>query len=210
MTNPKITRRQIIKGAAAVGAIGAFGLPTAAFADEGNGGSEADGLIRWDLIDITPPDVRAGGDDTASSADGSTVTWTGSGTFRPSSPRAVSGGGTWATTNTTFPGSGTYRVTELISWRLAPGTLVGTAITNDHIGRLEDTRAGLATLRVKYSDGLDGVLFVSCTLKGTPASVYEGTNGSRNYIDFFKPAPNAFGPHANRTLFHAIGEGAED
>jgi hypothetical protein len=207
MTSPKITRRQIIKGAAAVGAIGALGLPTAVFADEGDG---EDGRIRWDMINVTPPDVSAGGDDTASAFDGSTLTLTGSGTFRPNSPRAVSGGGTWTTTNTTFPGSGTYRVTELISWRLAPGTLVGTAITNDHIGRLEDTRAGLATLRVKYSDGLDGVLFVSCTLKGTPASVYEGTNGSRNYIDFFKPAPNAFGKHANRTLFHAIPGGEED
>jgi hypothetical protein len=203
---PRITRRQIIKGAAAVGAIGALGLPTAAFADEGNG---EDRRIRWDLIDVTPPDVRAGGDDTASAVDGSMLTLTGSGTFRPRSPRAVTGGGMWTTTNTTFPGSGTYRVTELISWRRAPGTLVGTAITNDHIGSLEDTRAGLAALRVKYSDGLDGVLFVSCTLKGTPPSVYEGTNGSRDYVDFFKPAPNAFGPHANRTLFHAIGEGGE-
>ena len=208
MAQAKITRRQIIKGAAAAGAISALGLPSTAFADGGNG---EDRRIRWDLVDVTPPDVSAGGDDTASAVDGSTLTLTGSGTFRPSSPRAVTGGGTWTTTDTTFPGSsGTYRVTELISWRRAPGTLVGTAITNDHIGSLEDTRAGLAALRVKYSDGLDGVLFVSCTLKGTPPSVYEGINGSRNYVDFYTPAPNAFGKHANRTLFHAIGEKEED
>lgn len=35
MTNPKITRRQMIKGAAAVGAFGAVGLPSIAFAEGG-------------------------------------------------------------------------------------------------------------------------------------------------------------------------------
>ena len=71
MAHSGITRRQIIKGAAAVGAIGALGLPSAAFAEGGEGG----GRIRWDLIDITPPnpttgtrgEIRPGGDDTASS-----------------------------------------------------------------------------------------------------------------------------------------------
>jgi TAT (twin-arginine translocation) pathway-exported protein len=39
MTNPKVTRRQIIKGAAAVGALGAVGIPSVAFAegDDGDG-----------------------------------------------------------------------------------------------------------------------------------------------------------------------------
>jgi len=207
MAHPRITRRQIIKGAAAVGAIGALGLPSAAFADEGGEGGE--GRIRWDLVDVTPPNVSAGGDDTASAADKSTLTLTGSGTFRPGSPRDVTGGGMWTTTNTDFPGSGTYKVTELVSWRRAPGTLVGSAIMFDHIGSLADTRAGLAVLRIRYSDGLEGVIFVSCNLKGTPPSVYEGINGSRGFVDFFEPAPNAFGKHANRTLFHALHGGDE-
>ncbi|TMB70852.1 MAG: twin-arginine translocation signal domain-containing protein [Chloroflexi bacterium] len=68
-----ITRRQIIKGAAAVGALGAVGLPSVAFAD---GGDEGGGRIRWDLIDLEFPDVFAGGDDTASAEDGSTLTLT--------------------------------------------------------------------------------------------------------------------------------------
>jgi hypothetical protein len=204
MTNPKITRRQIIKGGAAVAAIGAWGLPSAAFADEGNGG-EGDRRIRWDLIDLTFPDIRAGGEDTASSEGETTLNLFGSGTFRPGHPRDVTGGGNWNTDNPVVRGSGTYRVTELIGWLRAPGTLAGTPL-RDHIGRLVDTRAGLAVLRIRYSDGLVGVLFLSCNLNGTPPSVNEGINGSRGFVNFFEPAKPAFGNHSNRTLFHAIGE----
>ncbi|HVS07056.1 MAG TPA: twin-arginine translocation signal domain-containing protein [Candidatus Dormibacteraeota bacterium] len=199
MTDPGITRRQIIKVAAAVGALGAVGLPSVAFA-EGDG--KGAGRIRWDLIDISPPDVRAGGDDTASSEGEFTLTLTGSGTFRPGHPRQVTGGGTWSTTNPDVPGSGTYRVTELVSWVLAPGHLRPPLV--DHIGSLADTRAGLAVLRIKYSDGLDGILFVSCNLFGTPPSVDEGINASRGFVNFFMPAPPGFGKHSNRTLFHAL------
>jgi hypothetical protein len=209
MTDSKITRRQIIKVTAAAGAIGAFGLPSAAFADEDNGGRR----IRWDLLDLTPPDIRAGdiragGDDTASAEGGSTLTLTGSGTFRPGNSRQVTGGGLWSTTNTDLPGSGTYRVTELISWQLAPGTLVGSGLV-DHIGTLADTRAGLAVLRIKYSDGLGGVLFLSCNLTGTPLSVDEGINASRGFVNFFDPQMPTFGKHSNRTLFHVLPEGGE-
>jgi hypothetical protein len=172
MANTKITRRQIIKGAAAVGALGALGVPSTAFADEGTGGR-----IRWDLIDLTPPDIRAGGEDTASSEGETMLNVRGSGTFRPGHSRDVTGGGTW---------------------------------NSDHIGRLEDTRAGLAVLRIKYSDGLDGVLFLSCNLNGTPPSVNEGINGSRGFVNFFHPAMPAFGNHSNRTLFHALHEEQKD
>jgi hypothetical protein len=206
MTNPKITRRQIIKGAAAVGALGAFGVPSAAFAGEGNGG---DGRIRWDLIDLTPPDIRPGGEDTASSEGETMLNVRGSGTFRPGHSRGVTGGGSWNSDNPVVGGSGSYRATELLIWVRAPGTLAGTPL-HDHIGRLEDTRAGLAVLRIKYSDGLDGVLFLSCNLNGTPPSVDEGVNGSRGFVNFFHPAMPAFGNHSNRTLFHALRDGHED
>ena len=198
MTNPKITRRQVIKGAAAVGALGALGVPSIAFADEGNGGR-----IRWDLIELTLPDIRAGGEDTASSEGETMLNWTGSGTFSPGHSRDVTGGGTWNSDNPVVGGSGMYRVTELVTWLRAPGTLAGTPL-HDHIGRLEDTRAGLAVLRIKYSDGLDGVLFLSCNLNGTPPSVDEGSNGSRGFVNFFHPAMPSFGKHSNRTLFHAL------
>ncbi len=206
MAHAKITRRQIIKGAAAVGALGAFGLPSAAFADGGD-----KGRIRWDLIDITlgtPGDIRAGGEDTASSEGETMLNLRGSGTFRPGHPHDVTGGGTWSSDNPVVGGSGKYRVTELISWVLAPGTLAG-APFNDHIGSLADIRAGLAVLRIKYSDGLDGVLFVGCSLNGTPPSVDEGINASRGFVNFFKPEEAGFGNHSNRTAFHALPKGDE-
>lgn len=210
MTNSKISRRQIIKGAAAVGALGAVGIPSVAFAE----GDEGGGRIRWDLIDITAPsgstkgEINAGGDDTASSEGDFTLTLTGSGTFRPGHSHQVTGGGAWSSNNPTVGGSGTYRVTELVSWVLAPGGLP--PIFNDHIGSLADLRAGLAVLHIKYSDGLDGTLVVSCNLAGTPSSVDEGVNGSRGFVNFFMPAPPAFGKHANRTAFHALHhEGAD-
>lgn len=210
MTNPKITRRQIITGAAAVGALGAVGYPSVAFADEGMEGGRR---IRWDLISLVLPDINPGGTDTASATTdpedpaslGSTLTLTGCGTFRPGHANQVTGGGTWSTTNTDVPGSGTYRVTELVSWVPAPGTLAGTPL-HDHIGPLADTRAGLAVLRIKYSDGLDGVLFLSCNLNGTPSSVDEGVNGSRGFVNFFTPKTPNLTRDSNRTLFHVLGE----
>jgi hypothetical protein len=208
MTNPKITRRQIIKGAAAVGALSALGMPSAAFANEGSAREDRDRRIRWDMIALTPPDITAGGEDTASSEGETMLNLTGSGTFRPGNSGDVTGGGTWDSDNPVVRGSGTYRVTELIGWVRAPGTLAGTPL-RDHIGPLVDTRAGLAVLRIRYSDGLDGVLFLSCNLNGTPPSVDEGTNGSRGFVNFFMPAKPAFGKHSNRTLFHALRE-AED
>jgi hypothetical protein len=204
MTNPKITRRQIIKGAAAAGALSALGVPAAAFAEGGNGGDEGGGRFRWDLVELTPPDVRAGGDDTASAEGESTLTLTGRGTFRSGSSHQVTGGGTWTSNNPVVSGSGTYRVTELVSWVLAPGQLPPPFV--DHIGKLADTRAGLAVLRIKYSDGLDGVLVLSCNLAGTPPSVDEGINASRGFVNFFMPATPTVGKHSNRTLFHVLRE----
>jgi hypothetical protein len=205
MTNPKITRRQIIKGAAAVGALGAVGLPSVAFAE---GGDQGGGRIRWDLIDLEFPDVFAGGDDTASAEDGSTLTLTGSGTFRPGHRSEVTGGGNWSTTNPDVPGSGKYRVTELVSWVRAPGTELGTPLI-DHIGNKADGIPGLAVFRIRYSDGLDGTLVVSCNLNGTPPSVDEGINASRGFVNFFHPAPPGFGKHSNRTVFHLLHGGDE-
>ncbi len=207
MTDPKITRRQIIKGAAAVGALGALGVPSAALADEEDGDSEG-ARIRWDLVDLPFPDVFPGGDDTASAENGSTLTLTGSGTFRPGHRGQVTGGGQWTTTNTDLPGGGTYEVTELVSWHRAPGSLPPFLV--DHIGDPADARPGLAVLRIRYSDGLDGTLFVSCNLAGSPSSVDEGINASRGFVNFFHPAEPTFGKHSNRTVFHVIPRGAED
>src|SRR2546430_15662254 len=105
MTDPKISRRQIIKGAVAAGALGALGLPSAAFAEGGNEGGRR---IRWDLVELTPPDVRPGGDDTASAEDQSTLTLTGRGTFRPGHSRPGTGGGGWASKKSLVAGRGAH------------------------------------------------------------------------------------------------------
>ncbi|HEV2033557.1 MAG TPA: twin-arginine translocation signal domain-containing protein [Candidatus Dormibacteraeota bacterium] len=212
MKDLRLSRREVLKGAGAVGVLGALGIPTTVFADSGDGGDDGDGRIRWDLISLVFPDINAGGSDiAAATADvhnpqtaytsGSTLTLTGSGTFRPGQSRQVTGGGTWTTNNPVAPGSGKYRVTELVSWIQAPGTLAGNKLLVDHIGNLADTRAGLAVLRIKYSDRLDGILFLSCNL-GSPASVVEGINASRGFVNFFAVKTGS-------TLFHVLGDGEE-
>lgn len=45
----------------------------------------------------------------------------------------------------------------------------------------------LAVLRITYSDGQRGVLFVSCALLGTPSTVYEGAHATKGFVDYFAP-----------------------
>lgn len=108
----------------------------------------------------------------ANAADDSQIALTGNGTFqvKPGNPH-VTGGGTWATATD----SGTYAVTDLVSFELAPGTAPDPT-----------TRAGLAVLRIEYSDGQEGILIVSCHLNGTPASVPEGISASKGFVNYWK------------------------
>ena len=134
--------------------------------------------------------VRASGDTqfkwvigssaSALAADGSMITLTGSGTFLPDDPEEVTGGGTWMVST---GASGTYHVTELVRFNLAPGSLPNPSI-----------HAGLAFLRVAYSDGSRGILAVSCHLPGTPDAVAEGITASKGFVDYFnlQPAPSFF------------------
>ena len=57
MKDLQTTRRQILKGAAAAGALGALGVPTTAFAD----GEDEGQRVRWDLIQIVSGCVSPGG-----------------------------------------------------------------------------------------------------------------------------------------------------
>ncbi len=166
---------------------------------------------RWDLVQFTtfsPPTFQAGGSDSALANDGSKITLTGSGTFEVGDAEEVTGGGTWATFSPTgaSSGSGTYRVTKLIRFELAPGTIVGTPII-DNIGNKEAAHSGLAALAIRYSDGSRGVLFVSCDLPvGTPPSVFEGVTTSKNYVDYWSRVAPVAGVDGNRTVFHVLAE----
>jgi len=145
--------------------------------------------VRWDIIPPTG-DIRPGGSASATAADGSTITLMGSGTFvAPASDKgsssAATGGGTWAIFpkgSSTASASGTYQVEGLVRFDEAPGSLTG---VNDLIGDLEDAHAGLAILRIVYSDGDRGVLVFSCSLDGSPPPIPEGVSASKKFVDFF-------------------------
>jgi hypothetical protein len=174
------------------------------FGFAGSASSEPKDLkYRWDIvsIDFDAGTVSAGGTAAAMASDDSKIVLTGSGTFRPGLPSRVSGGGTWRTLSPRGAerDSGTYRVTRLVSFARAPGDLQG---LTDEIGDLADARAGLAHLRIRYSDGSTGVLTVSCHLHGTPDSVFEGVTASKAYVTYVHPVPPVDGVDANRTLFH--------
>jgi len=65
-----------------------------------------------------------------------------------------------------------------------------------------EAHAGLAILRVEFSDESHGVLTVSCHFNGTPASVFEGIRVSKGYVDYWNGTAPAGGVEGNRTEFH--------
>src|SRR5204863_5197932 len=117
--------------------------------------------------------------------DGDTITLMGSGHFvSPASgggSSAVDGGGTWSTSS---GGSGTYKVTALVSWQRANDQAnVGFV---DNIG--EGTRTnGTAVLTIAFSDGSSGVLTVRCHPPGAPPVTFASirtTKGCQTYCTF--------------------------
>lgn len=162
--------------------------------------------VRWDIVSINfaAGTVGPGGNASASANDGSLIKLTGSGTFTapagggPSS--AATGGGTWTTFSPggVSTGSGTYQIVGLVRWEAAPGSLPPLA---DLIGGGTPS-AGLAELRVAYSDGDEGILAVSCHLVGTPDTVFEGVTTSKGFVAYWNRVPPVPGVDANRTLFH--------
>jgi hypothetical protein len=161
--------------------------------------------IRWDIAAFsTPPDTL--GPDGAASAraeDNTGITLTGSGTFvapagGAGTSSAVTGGGTWQTFDKMGPEfvieEGTYKVTGLVRWEEAPGTFIG---AEDAIAPKDPLRAGLALLRIRYSDGEEGVLTVSCAIGGSPPSIFEGITATKGFVDYWNRIPGL-------TLFHAL------
>lgn len=197
MNDPRLSRRQVLKGAGAVGVLGALGLPTAVFAN--------DTKVRWDIITVNfgTGTLSAGGIASARANDNSKITVTGSGTFGSGEDAAVTGGGIWTTFshNGTKTGSGTYKVKRLVSWEPAPGA---PPLPHDNIGEREDESAGLAVLRVRYSDGSRGVLTVSCELVGTAHAVFEGVTATKGFVDYWNREAPVPGVDADRTNFHVM------
>lgn len=171
--------------------------------------------VRWDIAAIQSGVVIAGGIGTARAStggmapvtNGPEIRLTGTGTFvAPASgtgSSAVTGGGTWETFDGgSSTGSGTYAVTRLARWIQAPASLP--PFLGDGIADRTASTAGLAVLSVRYSDGSDGVLIVSCSF-GVPA-VFEGVTASKGFVDYWSPPR---GSETTLTIFHIL-RGADD
>jgi TAT (twin-arginine translocation) pathway-exported protein len=206
MKDLHVTRRQILKGAGAAGVAGVLGAPVAAFADGAEG--EGHGRVRWDLIQIVSGCVNPGGTSSAQAEGATTIMMTGSGTFpnvRNRCVRGVTGGGTWTVSSDDprcLPGSGHYRVTELLGWTTAPGGSFPPFEDCIPGGTKATATAGLALLRIKYDDGKSGILTVDCHLPGSPDCMFEGITATREYVDF---SHWLGGP----TVFHFLGKGKD-
>jgi hypothetical protein len=168
-----------------------------------DGGARADGdetRVRWDILQFQAPNtLLAGGSASSTAIDGSKITLTGSGTFKLHDPGDARGGGNWQTEDShgAITGSGTYSVTSLDSFAMAPGpswerdstTVLETSLTHTQVW----------ILHILYSDLTRGVLVVSCTLDGTPADIFEGITATKGAVDFA-----TFVGHG--TLFHISAE----
>jgi hypothetical protein len=159
--------------------------------------------IRWDIQHYPAFVLQPGGEAFADAVDGSRIRLTGSGTFKTDGNH-VTGGGTWKTlaASGTVTGSGNYRVVNLVSWHVSPGTLPCPPIA-DAIAPCADARAGLAVLQIQYTDGSLGKLVVSCHLPiGSPASTYEGITVSKGFVDYLSPEDPDL--TMNGTIFHVV------
>jgi hypothetical protein len=135
------------------------------------------------------------GSASATAADGLKIIVTGSGTFvAPAggggTSSAVTGGGTWETRDASavVTGSGTYMVTGLVRWERAAAS----------VPSIPGSTAGLAILRVEYSDGSAGTLTISCRITAAQPGRIEGVTASKGFVDFWNPTL------PGRNLFHVL------
>src|SRR2546426_4685329 len=120
------------------------------------------------------------GSASATGADGLKIIVTGAGTFvAPAggggTSSAATGGGTWETRDASnaVTGSGAYQVTGLVRWERA-------LASNPNI---PGSTAGLAVLRVEYSDGSAGTMTISCRISGAQPGRFEGVTASKGFVD---------------------------
>lgn len=167
--------------------------------------------VRWDILASNPNALVAGGAESATAPDGSMITLTSTGTFIQSASGNVEdadGNGSWAVfpPNSQQPSAtGTYHVTGIDFFALAPGTLEGSGLLDD-IGELDEGHAGLAVFRLGYSDGTTGDVVFSCSLIGTPPDVFEGITATKGAVDYLNSVPP---PSDAGTIFHIsrVGRG---
>jgi hypothetical protein len=191
-----VSRRQVLKGAGAVGVLGALGIPATVFADD-----EEVELLRWDLVHFPQGLVLAGGQDIATdAATGDILTLTGSGEAAPKKETAT-GGGTFVHThaNGTEVVHGVYKVTGFRSFRAAGGSLAPTGLA-DGIGTIAQTMGGLLVMDItgmlSTGDSVAGVLGVDCAVPGVEFPIEEGVH--LDVLSFHFKQSGGF------TLFHVL------
>lgn len=161
--------------------------PSTSRADEFSasvGGSTAAAQIGWEIF----------GSASATAADGLKIIVTGAGTFvAPAggggTSSAATGGGTWETRDASdaVTGSGDYTVTGLVRWERALAS----------VPSIPGSTAGLAILRVEYSDGSPGTLTISCRISNAQPGRFEGVTVSKSFVDFWNRVTSP-------TLFHVL------
>ena len=204
------SRTQRLLGLGAVVALGAvllvIGVATAASGQARH--------VRWDIISLVggapPGPINPGGMASAKAPDDTMITLTGAGTFvapagRNGSSHAVTGGGTWQTFDAAgaSTGSGTYQVTELVSFEFA-NFQSPTPVFVDNIADVNQRANGTAVLKIEYSDGSQGVLTVGCHGPGAPPGIFEGIATTKGFKTYYDVQPPAAGVDANRTIFHVL------
>src|SRR6266545_6682332 len=185
-------------------AFGAALMLLTTFASAAPGPGKRAQHVRWDIISTTgipPAPINPGGHASATAPNGDTITLTGSGRFvapakNGKGSSAAKGGGTWTATG---GGSGTYRVTALVSWQFANFQNEVGRIDNIDEGRAAN---GVAVLKIAFSDGSTGVLTVGCHGPGAPPGIFEGIATTKGFKTYYAVQPPAPGVDANRTLFH--------
>ena len=146
-------RRLLLAFAIATGLVGISpGLASAATADENHAS------YVW-VVGAVP----AGSSDTAIAPDGSTVRLHGLGMLKAGPDGSASGGGTYSLSG---GGSGTWTVTDVLGF-VSYGSGSAQGLPANLFG-------GQAKLRVKLSNGADGVLTITCELGSPPAGHMEG------------------------------------
>jgi len=196
MKDLKVSRRQVLKGAGAVGVLGALGIPATVFADD-----EEVELLRWDLVHFPQRLVLSGGENMATdAATGDILTLTGSGEAAPKKETAT-GGGTFVHThaNGTEVAHGVYKVTGFRSFRAAGGSLAPTGLA-DGIGTIAQTIGGLLVMDItamtSTGGSVAGVLGVDCALPGVEFPIEEGVH--LDVLSFHFKQSGGF------TLFHVL------
>jgi hypothetical protein len=162
--------------------------------------------VRWDLVEPVNGVIVAGGENVATDqASGDSITLTGSGHVKPRSREAF-GGGTFVHEDIdgNEVASGSYVVTDFVSFKRLRGGNFGATGFIDGIGDPDEASSGIMTVKIRFrpagsTSGIDALLEVHCNLPETVNPTFEGVR-LKIGAQTFEPDPERHG----LTLFHVM------